>query len=109
MLVCLPAGNLVGLLPPPSPMVLDLSASDQRRQAAAVSLGRNIVERFRCIVMAIRMFGPLSPLPQQDDPSLDISEDRIPIIVGMFNLVAALGCLLAGPVADALGRKVLSP
>jgi len=41
----------------------------------------------------------------KEDPNLDLTGFQVAVIVGMFNLVASLGCLVAGPAADWLGRK----
>eukprot|EP00873_Tetraselmis_striata_P045420 jgi/Tetstr1/465684/TSEL_010327.t2 len=39
------------------------------------------------------------------DPTIDLTSFEVAVIVGMFNIVAALGCLLAGPITDWAGRK----
>lgn len=44
--------------------------------------------------------------PLQADPTIDLTSFEVAVIVGMFNIVAALGCLLAGPITDWAGRKV---
>lgn len=41
----------------------------------------------------------------KEDPKLHLSQLQVAILVGQFNLVAALGCLIAGTVSDALGRR----
>jgi len=41
----------------------------------------------------------------KDDPKLQLSQLQVALLVGQFNLVAALGCLIAGTVSDALGRR----
>eukprot|EP00611_Tribonema_gayanum_P004868 TRINITY_DN140_c0_g1_i7.p1 TRINITY_DN140_c0_g1~~TRINITY_DN140_c0_g1_i7.p1 ORF type:complete len:522 (-),score=160.57 TRINITY_DN140_c0_g1_i7:1182-2747(-) len=62
--------------------------------------------RSLCSVLLGYDVGVMSGAKEYIQPDLELSDSQTAVIVGSLNLVAALGALMAGKAADALGRRV---